>query len=48
MPKGLLHTSGGYAYNAAFTTKMTFNLSQGDIFACVADCCWITGELTVV
>lgn len=48
MPKGLVHTSGGYALYAAFTTETTFNLEKGDIFACVADCGWITGHTYVV
>jgi acetyl-CoA synthetase len=43
-PKGLVHTTGGYTLYAAFTTKTTFDLSEGDIFACVADCGWITGH----
>jgi acyl-coenzyme A synthetase/AMP-(fatty) acid ligase len=44
MPKGVVHTTGGYALYAAFTTKTTFDLVDGDIFACVADCGWITGH----
>lgn len=49
-PKGLVHTTGGYALYAAFTTKTTFALSDSDedIFACVADCGWITGHTYVV
>lgn len=47
-PKGLVHTTGGYALYAAFTTKTTFDLAEGDIFACVADCGWITGHTYVV
>ena len=47
-PKGLVHTSGGYALYSAFTTKNTFDLAEGDIFACVADCGWITGHTYVV
>lgn len=47
-PKGLLHTAGGYALYAAFTTQTTFALSEGDLFACVADCGWITGHTYVV
>ena len=47
-PKGLLHTTGGYALYATMTTKLTFNLSPGDLFACVADCGWITGHTYVV
>mmetsp|Transcript_12255 Transcript_12255/g.17621 ORF Transcript_12255/g.17621 Transcript_12255/m.17621 type:complete len:708 (+) Transcript_12255:84-2207(+) len=48
MPKGLVHTSGGYALYAAATTQTTFDLSPDDIFACVADCGWITGHTYVV
>ncbi len=48
MPKGLVHTTGGYALHAAFTTATTFNLEKGDVFACVADCGWITGHTYVV
>eukprot|EP00521_Asterionellopsis_glacialis_P006751 CAMPEP_0195280694 /NCGR_PEP_ID=MMETSP0707-20130614/275_1 /TAXON_ID=33640 /ORGANISM="Asterionellopsis glacialis, Strain CCMP134" /LENGTH=659 /DNA_ID=CAMNT_0040339475 /DNA_START=83 /DNA_END=2062 /DNA_ORIENTATION=- len=47
-PKGMLHTTGGYALYAAFTTKTTFDLQPGDIFACVADCGWITGHTYTV
>lgn len=47
-PKGLLHTTGGYALYAAFTTKKSFGLKDGDLFACVADCGWITGHTYVV
>jgi acetyl-CoA synthetase len=47
-PKGLLHTTGGYALYSAFTTKTTFDLAEGDVFACVADCGWITGHTYVV
>jgi acetyl-CoA synthetase len=42
-PKGLVHTTAGYALYAAFTTQTTFDLTKGDVFACVADCGWITG-----
>lgn len=48
MPKGLVHTTGGYALYAAHTCKTTFDLAPGDIFACVADCGWITGHSYVV
>jgi len=43
-PKGLVHTTGGYALYAAHTTQTTFDLQPNDIFACVADCGWITGH----
>ena len=47
-PKGLVHTTGGYALYAKMTTKITFDLHRGDLFACVADCGWITGHTYVV
>lgn len=48
-PKGLVHTTGGYAVYAAHTTQNTFQLDpELDIFACVADCGWITGHTYVV
>jgi acyl-coenzyme A synthetase/AMP-(fatty) acid ligase len=48
-PKGVVHTTGGYGLWAAFTTRQTFDLqSDDDIFACVADCGWITGHTYVV
>jgi acetyl-CoA synthetase len=47
-PKGLLHTTGGYALFAKMTTQITFDLQPGDLFACVADCGWITGHTYVV
>jgi acetyl-CoA synthetase len=46
-PKGVVHTVGGYSLYAAFTTKTTFDLADGDIFACMADCGWITGHTYV-
>lgn len=47
-PKGLLHTTGGYALYAMITSATTFALTPGDLFACVADCGWITGHSYVV
>ena len=48
-PKGLVHTTAGYALYAAFTARKTFDLEPNtDLFACVADCGWITGHSYVV
>lgn len=47
-PKGLVHTTAGYALYAMHTTKNSFDLNKGDLFACVADCGWITGHTYVV
>ena len=43
-PKGVLHTTGGYLLYAAITTKLTFDLHEGDIYWCTADVGWITGH----
>ena len=48
MPKGIVHTTGGYALYATHTTRNSFDLAPGDLFACVADCGWITGHTYVV
>lgn len=47
-PKGVAHTTGGYLVNAAMTTSMSFDLQEGDIYCCVADCGWITGHTYIV
>ena len=47
-PKGLVHTTGGYALYAMHTSRNVFDLKKGDVFACVADCGWITGHTYVV
>jgi acetyl-CoA synthetase len=47
-PKGVVHTTGGYSLFAMQTTKNTFDLKEGDLFACVADCGWITGHTYIV
>jgi acetyl-CoA synthetase len=46
-PKGVVHTTAGYALYAAFTTHHTFHVRPNDLFACVADCGWITGHTCV-
>ena len=44
-PKGILHTTGGYLTQAAFTHKNVFDLHAGqDIYWCTADVGWITGH----
>jgi acetyl-CoA synthetase len=43
-PKGVAHTTAGYLLNAALTTQTTFDLEEGDVYCCVADCGWITGH----
>ena len=44
-PKGILHTSGGYLTQAAFTHKTVFDLhAETDVFWCTADIGWVTGH----
>ncbi|WP_374007905.1 acetate--CoA ligase [Leifsonia sp. LS-T14] len=48
-PKGILHTSGGYLTQAAFTHKNVFDLHPDeDVYWCSADVGWITGHTYVV
>jgi acetyl-CoA synthetase len=44
-PKGILHTSGGYLTQAAYTHKNVFDLRpESDVYWCTADIGWITGH----
>lgn len=48
-PKGILHTSGGYLTQAAFTHKVAHDIHpETDVFWCTADIGWITGHSYVV
>ena len=47
-PKGLAHTTAGYLLYAAMTQKYVFDYREGDVYACVADCGWITGHTYIV
>jgi acetyl-CoA synthetase len=48
-PKGILHTSGGYLTQVAFTHKNAFDLHpETDVFWCTADVGWVTGHSYVV
>ncbi len=47
-PKGILHTTGGYLTQAAYTTKLVFDLKDEDTFWCTADIGWVTGHSYVV
>ncbi|WP_345763728.1 acetate--CoA ligase [Diaminobutyricibacter sp. McL0608] len=48
-PKGILHTSGGYLTQAAFTHKNVFDLHpESDVYWCTADIGWVTGHSYVV
>ncbi len=47
-PKGILHTTGGYMTQAAYTAKMVFDLKDEDVYWCTADIGWVTGHSYVV
>jgi acetyl-CoA synthetase len=47
-PKGILHTTGGYMTQVAFTTKLVLDLKDEDVFWCTADIGWVTGHSYVV
>ncbi|MGP6206361.1 acetate--CoA ligase [Microbacterium sp. F2] len=44
-PKGILHTSGGYLTQTAFTNRVVHDLHpETDVYWCTADIGWITGH----
>ncbi len=43
-PKGILHTTGGYAVGTYITSKWVFDLQEQDTFWCTADIGWVTGH----
>ncbi|WP_241968240.1 acetate--CoA ligase, partial [Streptomyces sp. ICBB 8177] len=48
-PKGILHTSGGYLTQAAFTHHAVFDLKpETDVYWCTADIGWVTGHSYIV
>ena len=47
-PKGIMHTSGGYLTQVAFTHKYVFDLHDDDVYWCTADVGWVTGHSYIV
>ena len=48
-PKGIVHTTGGYLTQAAYTHRNVFDLKpRSDVYWCTADVGWITGHTYVV
>jgi acetyl-CoA synthetase len=47
-PKGIAHSTAGYLLYAQMTQKYVFDYREGDVYACVADCGWITGHTYIV
>jgi acetyl-CoA synthetase len=48
MPKGMLHTTGGYMVYSAYTFKNVFQYREEDVYWCTADIGWITGHSYIV
>ncbi|MCW2541588.1 MAG: acs [Frankiales bacterium] len=48
-PKGILHTTGGYLTQAAYTHHAAFDLkAETDVYWCTADIGWVTGHSYIV
>jgi len=48
-PKGILHTSGGYLTQCAYTHHVVFDHKPGeDVYWCTADIGWVTGHSYIV
>ena len=48
-PKGIMHTTGGYLTQVAFTQRYVFDLHpETDVYWCTADIGWVTGHSYVV
>jgi acetyl-CoA synthetase len=48
-PKGIMHTTGGYLTQVAFTHKYVFDLHpDDDVYWCAADIGWVTGHSYIV
>ena len=48
-PKGIMHTSGGYLTQAAYTHYNVFDIKpETDVYWCTADIGWVTGHTYIV
>ena len=48
-PKGIMHTTGGYLTQVAFTHRYVFDLRPDtDVYWCAADVGWVTGHSYIV
>jgi acetyl-CoA synthetase len=48
-PKGILHTTGGYITQVAYTHRVVFDLKpDSDVYWCSADVGWVTGHSYIV
>ncbi|MDQ3945441.1 MAG: acetate--CoA ligase, partial [Actinomycetota bacterium] len=47
-PKGIVHTTGGYAVGTSFSHRAVFDLRDDDVYWCTADIGWVTGHSYIV
>jgi len=48
-PKGIMHTTGGYLTQVAYTHRYVFDLHpEDDVYWCAADVGWVTGHSYIV
>ena len=47
-PKGILHTTGGYLVQSAWTFWAVFDYKPDDVYWCTADVGWVTGHSYIV
>jgi acetyl-CoA synthetase len=47
-PKGIVHSTGGYAVGTTSTHRMVFDIDADDVYWCTADIGWVTGHSYVV
>ncbi len=48
-PKGIMHTTGGYLTQVAFTHRYVFDVKpETDVYWCAADIGWVTGHSYIV
>ncbi|MDQ4098461.1 MAG: acetate--CoA ligase [Actinomycetota bacterium] len=48
-PKGIMHTTGGYLTQVAYTHKYVFDIHpEQDVYWCAADIGWVTGHSYIV
>ena len=48
-PKGILHTTGGYLTQVAYTHRAVFDIKpETDVYWCAADIGWVTGHSYIV
>jgi acetyl-CoA synthetase len=47
-PKGIVHTTGGYLVQVAYSHQLIFACQSNEVFWCTADIGWVTGHSYVV